>query len=105
MTDTDAKRALQIVALSSARIEILAGCDCQNPQVQIYPRNQFSAKVHALASTTQPYDCRRDEVSLDEAERILIPPFGGSNPPTPASQCGLCGVISRCGRTADIPEG
>jgi hypothetical protein len=35
MTDTDAKRALQIVALSSARIEILAGCDCQNPQVQI----------------------------------------------------------------------
>ena len=37
-------------------------------------------------------------------ERILIPPYGGSNPPTPASQCGLCGVISRCGRTADIPE-
>ena len=22
-----------------------------------------------------------------------------------ASQSGLCGVISRCGRTADIPEG
>jgi hypothetical protein len=35
MTHTDAKRALQIVALSSARIEILAGCDCRNPQVQI----------------------------------------------------------------------
>ncbi len=40
MTDTDAKRALQIVALSSARIEILAGCDCRNPQVQILERNQ-----------------------------------------------------------------
>ena len=35
MTHTDAKRALRIVALSSARIEILAGCDCRNPQVQI----------------------------------------------------------------------
>jgi hypothetical protein len=22
-------------------------------------------------------------------QRILIPPFGGSNPPAPASQCGL----------------
>jgi hypothetical protein len=42
---------------------------------------------------------------FDEVERILIPPFPGSNPGTPASQCGLCGVISRCGRTADIPEG
>ncbi len=31
--------------------------------------------------------------------------LGGSNPLAPASQCGLCGVISRCGRTADIPEG
>src|SRR6266550_358658 len=36
---------------------------------------------------------------------ILIPPFPGSNPGAPATQCGLCGVISRCGRTADIPEG
>jgi hypothetical protein len=35
MTDTDAERALQIVALSSARIEILAGWYCRNPQVQI----------------------------------------------------------------------
>jgi hypothetical protein len=26
----------------------------------------------------------------------------GSNPPTPATQCGLCGVISGCVRTADI---
>src|SRR6266436_2859383 len=34
----------------------------------------------------------------------LIPPFPGSNPGAPASQSGLCGVISRCGRTADIPE-
>src|SRR5260221_12892243 len=32
-------------------------------------------------------------------ERFLIPPYGGSNPPAPASQCGLCGVISRCGRS------
>ena len=31
--------------------------------------------------------------------------LGGSNPPAPASQSGLCGVISRCGRTADVPEG
>src|SRR5258707_14209893 len=37
--------------------------------------------------------------------RILIPPFPGSNPGDPASQSGLRGVISRCGRTADIPEG
>src|SRR5260370_22890088 len=36
---------------------------------------------------------------------ILIPPFPGSNLGAPASQCGLCGVISRGGRTADIPEG
>jgi hypothetical protein len=36
---------------------------------------------------------------------ILIPPFPGSNPGAPASQCGLCGVISRRGRTADISEG
>ena len=28
-----------------------------------------------------------------------------SSPIWPASQCGLCGVISRCGRTADIPAG
>jgi hypothetical protein len=35
MTHTDAERALQIVTLSSARNEILAGCDCRNPQVQI----------------------------------------------------------------------
>jgi hypothetical protein len=35
MTDTDAKRALQIVALSSARIEILAGWYGRSPQVQI----------------------------------------------------------------------
>jgi hypothetical protein len=34
---------------------------------------------------------------------ILIPPFRGSNPGAPASQCGLRGVISRCGRTADRP--
>src|SRR6266478_9348367 len=42
-----------------------------------------------------PTICRRDEVSLDEVERILIPPFPGSNPGAPASQCGLCGVISK----------
>ena len=35
MSDADAKRALQIVALRSARIEILAGWYCRNPQVQI----------------------------------------------------------------------
>jgi hypothetical protein len=35
MTDNDAKRALQIVALSSATIEILAGWYCRNLQVQI----------------------------------------------------------------------
>ena len=29
----------------------------------------------------------------------------GSNPSAPASQCGLCGVISGCVRTADIPAG
>src|SRR5713226_7406310 len=32
--------------------------------------------------------------------RILIPPFPGSNPGAPASQFGLCGVISACARTA-----
>src|SRR5712671_632691 len=37
--------------------------------------------------------------------RILIPPFPGSNPGAPASQSGLCGVISRCGRTADPARG
>src|SRR6266481_1052409 len=35
--------------------------------------------------------------------RILIPPCGGSNPPAPATQSGLCIVSSGCGRTADIP--
>jgi hypothetical protein len=39
------------------------------------------------------------------AERFLIPPFGGSNPPAPASQCGLHYAISGCVRTADIPAG
>jgi hypothetical protein len=34
-----------------------------------------------------------------------IPPFPGSNPGAPARQSGLCGVISRCGRTADVPRG
>ena len=29
----------------------------------------------------------------------------GSNPGSPASQCGLCGVISGCVKTADIPAG
>src|SRR6266478_7313518 len=52
-----------------------------------------------------PTICRRDEVSLDEVERILIPPFPGSNPGAPASQRGLCGVISGCVKTADIPAG
>ena len=28
-----------------------------------------------------------------------------SNPPTPASQCGLSDLISGCARTADIPAG
>jgi hypothetical protein len=27
--------------------------------------------------------------------------FASSNPPTPARQCGLCGLISGCVRTAD----
>ena len=49
MTHTDAKRALQIVALSSARIEILAGCDCRNPQVQIRERNQLYLLLRAAA--------------------------------------------------------
>src|SRR6266478_793102 len=49
-----------------------------------------------------PTICRRDEVSLDEVERILIPPFPGSNPGAPASQRGLCGGISRYRRTRDI---
>jgi hypothetical protein len=47
-----------------------------------------------LASTTQLDDCRRDEVSLDEVERILIAPFEGSNPRAPASQRGLGHDIS-----------
>src|SRR6266481_10178255 len=32
-----------------------------------------------------PTICRRDEVSLDEVQRILIPPFPGSNPGAPAT--------------------
>src|SRR6266478_7475559 len=36
-----------------------------------------------------PTICRRDEVSLDEVERILIPPFPGSNPGAPATQSDL----------------
>jgi hypothetical protein len=31
--------------------------------------------------------------------------FVSSNPPTPASQCGLSYLISGCARTADIPAG
>jgi hypothetical protein len=38
-------------------------------------------------------------------QRILIPPFPGSNPGAPANQFGLCGVTSGCMRTADIPAG
>jgi hypothetical protein len=38
-------------------------------------------------------------------QRILIPPFGGSNPPAPATQSGLCVVNSGCVRIADIPAG
>jgi hypothetical protein len=37
--------------------------------------------------------------------RILIPPCGGSNPPTPATQSSLRVAISGCARTADIPGG
>jgi hypothetical protein len=36
---------------------------------------------------------------------ILIPPCGGSNPPAPARQSGLRGIISGLARTADIPAG
>src|SRR4029077_8863581 len=38
-------------------------------------------------------------------QRLLIPPFGGSNPPAPASQCGLHYAFSGCVRPADIPAG
>jgi hypothetical protein len=38
-------------------------------------------------------------------QRILIPPFPGSNPGAPASQFGLCIVSSGCGRTSDVPAG
>jgi hypothetical protein len=37
--------------------------------------------------------------------RILIPPCGGSNPPTPARQCSLSYSISGGAGTADIPAG
>jgi hypothetical protein len=43
--------------------------------------------------------------SINVVGQILIPPFGGSNPPAPASQCGLHYAISGCVRTADIPAG
>jgi len=42
----------------------------------IRPKERFEADVrsgcHASTRTTQLYDRRRDEVSLDEVERIVI---------------------------------
>jgi len=57
MSDADAKRALQIVALRSARIEILAGWYCRNPQVQILgsqpPRPTFAECIDIDADHTR----------------------------------------------------
>jgi hypothetical protein len=36
-------------------------------------------------------------------QRILIPPFPGSNPGAPASQCGLCGPFPRFRKTPELP--
>jgi hypothetical protein len=38
--------------------------------------------------------CRQKRFAYQRSLRILIPPYGGSNPGAPASQSGLCGVIS-----------
>jgi hypothetical protein len=35
-------------------------------------------------------------------QRILIPPFPGSNPGAPASEASLCAALSMYGRSADI---
>jgi len=61
--------------------------------------------AHSLPNATQMQHETGKPLHIKGLLRILIPPFPGSNPGAPASQCGLCGVISRCWRTADIPEG
>src|SRR5882672_1226766 len=44
------------------------------------PATNFQQKSAHWPPPCSPTICRRDEVSLDEVERILIPPFPGSNP-------------------------
>src|SRR6266446_6299334 len=53
------------------------------------PATNFQQKSAHWPPPCSPTICRRDEVSLDGVERILIPPFGGSNPPAPATKLSL----------------
>src|SRR5713226_1593759 len=92
------------LALSSVN-DLRSHSSPEGHRFESIPATNFQQKSAHWPPPCSPTICRRDEVSLDEVERILIPPFPGSNPGAPASQSGLCGVISRCGRTADIPEG
>jgi len=44
-------------------------------------------------------------LEIKETLRILIPPCGGSNPPTPATQSGLRGLAPLCIESFDISVG
>jgi hypothetical protein len=57
------------------------------------------------ADSSRLQRCEYARALLRRAMAALDPPFGGSNPPAPASQSGLHYPISGCVRTADIAAG
>src|SRR6266853_5095494 len=75
-----------------------------------WPDGQMKRGGHCFARTTTPGLSLQSSMALrgpsdPDIPLEAIPPFPGSNPGAPASQRGLCGVISGCVKTADIPAG
>ena len=74
-----------------------------------WPDGQMKRGGHCFARTTTPGLSLQSSMALrgpsdPDIPLEAIPPFPGSNPGAPASQCGLCVVVSGCGKTPDIPE-
>src|SRR5258708_3395850 len=67
----------------------LEGRAPQDPKVKVRRVTRGARRQRTLASNSA-------------VGRMQFLPLGGSNPLAPASQSGLCGVISRCGRTAAV---
>src|SRR5262249_1887347 len=58
--------------------------NCSRSVISLQPRSFIDGSVRAIAGYDHP-----SHTSRDSSAAGIVPPYGGSNPATPASQCGL----------------